>query len=234
LSIIHTISTAMMDFLLPQRCLLCDAEITGSSLCNNCLDYLPLCRSPLCSKCGRPVKKRKFCGYCDEKTYIDHGRSFMVFVPPVDKIIHLFKYRKKTSLSKLLGRAMANLVKADHYMKKADMIVPVPLFWWKYLKRGYNQAALLADVISSENNIINIEGLKRTRNTRSQTKLCDNARRKNIFNAFQIRENGIEGKCIILVDDVMTTGVTINECARVLKEAGAKEVYSCVAAITPS
>ncbi|MGB3340827.1 MAG: ComF family protein [bacterium] len=127
---------------------------------------------------------------------------------------------------------MANLIRTDYYMKKADMIVPVPLFWWKYLKRGYNQAALLADAICSENSLENIEVLKRIKNTRSQTKLSDDARRKNILNAFQVKQNGVEGKRVILIDDVMTTGATMNECARVLKEAGAKEVYSCVAAIT--
>ncbi len=128
---------------------------------------------------------------------------------------------------------MANLIRTDHHMKKADIIAPVPLFWWKYLKRGYNQAALLADTIASETHIRNIEVIRRIRNTRSQTKLNDDDRRRNVLNAFQVRQNGIEGKKIILIDDVMTTGVTISECARVLKEAGAKRVYSCVAAITP-
>jgi predicted amidophosphoribosyltransferase len=87
----------------------------------------------------------------------------MIFVPPADKIIHHFKYRKKTSLSKFLGRAMANLIRTDHHMKKADIIAPVPLFWWKYLKRGYNQAALLADTIASETHIRNIEVIRRIR-----------------------------------------------------------------------
>lgn len=128
---------------------------------------------------------------------------------------------------------MASLIHSDHYMKKADMIVPVPLFWWKYLKRGYNQAALLADAICSENSLMIKDLLKRTRNTRSQTKLTDDARRKNIVNAFKIKNNGIKGQRIILIDDVMTTGVTLNECAKVLKQAGAAEVYACVAAITP-
>ena len=128
---------------------------------------------------------------------------------------------------------MASLIHSDHYMKKADMIVPVPLFWWKYLKRGYNQAALLADAICSENSLMIKDLLKRTRNTKSQTKLTDDARRKNIVNAFKIKNNGIKGQRIILIDDVMTTGVTLNECAKVLKQAGAAEVYACVAAITP-
>ena len=128
---------------------------------------------------------------------------------------------------------MANVIRNDHDMKKADIIVPVPLFWWKYYRRGYNQAALLADVISLENGFIINNLLKRTRNTKSQTKLTDDARQENILNAFGVRQNGIKGKRILLIDDVMTTGATMNECARVLKEAGAKAVYSCVAAITP-
>ena len=231
--IFQTVFKALLDFLLPQRCLLCNIEISRGILCNNCLDYLPVPKSPLCLKCGRPVKKTGFCRYCTEKTYIDHGRAFMLFIPPADKIIHHFKYRKKTSYSKFLGRAMANLIHTDHYLKKAEMIVPVPLFWWKYLRRGYNQAALLADAICSENGLVIKDIIKRTRNTRSQTRLTDNDRRKNILNAFMIKNNCIKEKRIILIDDVMTTGVTINECAKVLKQAGAGKVYSCVAAITP-
>lgn len=157
----------------------------------------------------------------------------MVFVPPADKIIHNFKYRKLTVLARFLGRAMATLIRTDHYLKNAEMIIPVPLFWWKYLKRGYNQAALLVDNISLEANITNSKVLKRIKHTKSQTKLSENARIKNILNAFQVKKNGIQGKRVILVDDVMTTGVTINECAKVLKRAGANKVYSCVAAITP-
>lgn len=128
---------------------------------------------------------------------------------------------------------MATLIRTDHYLKNAEMIIPVPLFWWKYLKRGYNQAALLVDNISLEANITNSKVLKRIKHTKSQTKLSENARIKNILNAFQVKKNGIQGKRVILVDDVMTTGVTINECAKVLKRAGANKVYSCVAAITP-
>jgi competence protein ComFC len=223
----------MLDFLLPQRCLLCNQEISRGMICHNCLDYIPVSKPPFCVRCGRPVKKNSTCNYCKEKKYFDHGRAFMLFVPPADKIIHHFKYEKKTALAKLLGRAMANLIRTDHDMKKADLIVPVPLFWWKDLRRGYNQAALLCDVISSECKIMKAKILKRVRNTKSQTKLSEDDRRQNMFNAFRVDNNGIEGKCVILVDDVMTTGVTVNECAKVLKAAGAAKVYSCVAAITP-
>ena len=128
---------------------------------------------------------------------------------------------------------MASIIKSDHFLKNADIIVPVPLFWWKNLRRGYNQAALLSEIISQECDIKINDIMRRIKNTKSQTKLDEQARRKNVLNAFALKSNGIKDKIVLLVDDVMTTGATINECARVLKNAGAKEVYSCVAAITP-
>lgn len=129
---------------------------------------------------------------------------------------------------------MASIIKSDHFLKNTDMIVPVPLFWWKNFRRGYNQAALLSEIISQECNIQVNNIIKRIENTKSQTKLGEQARRKNVFNAFALKSNGIKDKTVLLVDDVITTGATINECARVLKDAGAKDVYSCVAAITPA
>jgi competence protein ComFC len=223
----------IFDYLLPQRCLLCNEETDNVLLCNNCLDYIPSPQPPLCKICGRPVKEKGFCGYCKEPLYIDHGRAFLIFIPPIDRLIHYFKYRKMTKLAVFLGRAMANIIANDLIMNKADMIVPVPLYWWKSYRRGYNQAGLLAQQISQETGIISRELIKRVKNTRSQTKLTGIRRRENIVNAFQMNSNGAKGKTIILIDDVMTTGATINECARILKQAEAKAVYSCVAAITP-
>ena len=202
-------------------------------LCNNCLDYIPEAKPPLCRFCGRPINKGNPCRFCKIEVHIDYGRAFMLFIPPVDKIIHHFKYRKKIKLAIFLGRAMASIIKSDHFLKDADMIVPIPLFWWKNLRRGYNQAALLSEIISQECNIQVNNIIKRIENTKSQTKLDEQARKKNVFNAFALKSNGIEDKTVLLVDDVITTGATINECARVLKDAGAKDVYSCVAAITP-
>lgn len=128
---------------------------------------------------------------------------------------------------------MAALVNADHALAHADVIAPVPLFWWKHMRRGYNQAALLANIISQDTGISTQPMLKRVKNTRTQTRLDTKARQDNVHNAFVTCAADIKDKKIILVDDVLTTGVTINECARVLKQAGAAEIYSCVAAITP-
>ena len=219
--------------MLPQMCLLCDKEIEKGMICDNCLDYLPLVRPPMCRRCGRPIRKGTTCYFCRKESALDHGRAWILFVPPSDKLIHHFKYRKKTRLAQILGRAMTALIQADHKHSHADTIVPVPLHWWKQLRRGYNQAALLARIISQDTGIPAQGDLKRVKNTRSQTTLNEHERQKNVSNAFTAPTSGIKDKKVILVDDVVTTGATINECARVLKEHGASEVYSCVAAITP-
>lgn len=222
-----------LDFLFPHMCLLCEAETTDGLVCNNCLDYLPLVNPPLCHHCGRPIKHGTACTLCGPASFLDHGRAWIFFIPPSDKLIHHFKYRKKTKLADLLGRAMATLIRTDHILNQADVIAPVPLFWWKELRRGYNQASLLAHVISQETNIDEHRVLRRVKNTRTQTRLNESERQANVMNAFTAKPDVIEDKNVLLVDDVLTTGATMNECARILKQAGAREVYSCVAAITP-
>ena len=233
MKIFSGILKSVIDFLLPQNCLACNTETAQGFICHDCLDLIPYINPPICQVCGRPIARGKKCHFCKKDRYFDHGRAWTRFLPPVDKIIHFFKYRRMTKLASLVGTGMASVIKADFYLKDAQLIVPVPLFWWKKLRRGYNQAQILADVISQECGIETKNVLRRTKNTKSQTKLSEAARRENVSNAFSLRENSVKDKIILLVDDVLTTGATINECARVLKEAGAKAVYSCVAAITP-
>lgn len=128
---------------------------------------------------------------------------------------------------------MALIVQADPVLREADVIAPIPLHWFKRLRRGYNQSSLLAQVVADNTGIALRTVLKRIRHTMSQTRLIDTVRQDNVAGAFTITENNIENKCVLLIDDVLTTGATMNECARVLKQAGAAAVYSCVAAITP-
>jgi competence protein ComFC len=137
------------------------------------------------------------------------------------------------ALSQLIGRGMANVILSDFFLKKSDVIAPVPLFWWKRLRRGYNQSQLLADVVGSECGIGVKRLLRRVKNTKTQTALNEESRKENVSNAFEVNDGNIKDKIVLLIDDVLTTGATVNECARVLKHAGAKKVYACVAAIAP-
>jgi len=171
--------------------------------------------------------------YCRFDRSIDYGRAWLCFVPPVNKLIHHFKYRKKTHLATLFGRALASIIMSDPVLHTADILVPVPLFWFKRLYRGYNQSILLANVISTNTGLAQENVLKRIRHTRTQTRLSEQARRENIVGAFSSTNQSLHNKTVLLIDDVLTTGATVNECARILKQAGASKVYSCVAAITP-
>lgn len=200
---------------------------------------IPVIPAPLCPVCGRPTRKVRSkkpvptCGFCRREENLDHGRAWTLFVPPVDRIIHHFKYRRATKISRLLGRGMATILNNDFYLRTSDLILPVPLFWLKQLQRGYNQSQLLAQAIHRECGIPVCDLLVRRKNTKTQTRLSETRRKENVRDAFRIKNNGVADKKILLVDDVMTTGATIRECARILKAAGAERVYSLVAAITP-
>jgi ComF family protein len=174
------------------------------------------------------------CRYCRRSTDLDRGRAWTLFVPPLDRIVHHFKYRQGLRLGRLLGLGMTLVMRYDPILASSDLIAPVPLFWLKKMRRGYNQAQALAAVVSRETGIPVCDGLRRIRFTRTQTRLPDRRRTDNVRGAFRLRPDAdVAGKKVLLVDDVMTTGATIRECARVLKNAGADRVYSLVAAITP-
>lgn len=224
----------LIDFLLPGICIVCRKEINQGLICNDCLDLVIYLRPPYCPHCGRPIDKAKTCAYCRSEKNLDYGRAFTLYVPPVDQMIHHIKYRGKTNLARFFGLGMAGIIKSDHYFKSIDFITPVPLFWWKKLRRTYNQAEILSKIIYQETSIPLIESLIRIKNTKTQTKLDHKKRQENVHNAFALKKGiNIKGKKVVVIDDVMTTGATIKECARVLKEKGAEKVYSLVAAITP-
>lgn len=233
MKILNEILNSILNFLLPRGCLICNQEIPLGVLCNNCLDSIPIISSALCKVCGRPIQKGVVCRFCKGEIFLDRGRAWTLFIPPVDKIIHQFKYRKWTKLAGLFGSGMVQVLKADFYLKRSEIIAPVPLFWWKKLRRGYNQARLLADFIGRECNIEVVEALSRNKNTKTQTRLKDRERKENVWSAFNVRDDLVKDRIVLLVDDVMTSGATIKECARVLKQSGAKKVYALVAAITP-
>jgi len=165
----------------------------------------------------------------------DRLRAWALFVPPIDKIIHAFKYEKKPSLSKPIGRSMARILEGDPLLNSAQYLVPVPLYKGRQRDRGYNQSEILAGVIKHETDKEILNCLIRTKNTLTQTKLTDAERWTNVSGAFKLLNDlSVEDKSVILVDDVLTTGATLNECAWVLKQAGAKKIFGLVSAIAPT
>ncbi|MEO0226104.1 MAG: ComF family protein, partial [candidate division WOR-3 bacterium] len=189
----------------------------------------------ICPTCGHPLGNHKDCKICKSlNPAFDHIRAWALFVPPLDRIIHSFKYERKPSLAHLLGRSMARVAESDPLLKEAQYLIPVPLYKGRQRERGYNQAELLSRVIKEEIKKEVLNCLIRTRNTPTQTRLTEFERKQNVLGAFSLSGGiSIQGRSVILIDDVMTTGATLNECARVLKEAGADRVYGLICAVAP-
>jgi ComF family protein len=167
---------------------------------------------------------------------VDRGQSAGDYSDALRHIIHAFKYERRRTLAAPLGRMMADAGAA--LLNDADCVVPVPLHPWRHISRGFNQAADLAATLGPP--VVN--ALWRHRLTRSQTGLVAAARRRNVRDAFRISplltrrrvDRYVRDRIIVLVDDVKTTGATLDACARTLKDAGAREVRALTAARAPA
>jgi ComF family protein len=230
----------VLNFFLPTRCLMCGVftqipstieSLAQPSLCSSCWQQLSFITEPYCGTCAAPLSfDGDSCRSCYGKEFeFDSARAALVYNDAAKQLITRFKHSGQTGYARLFApwmqAAMAN--HTEHY----DGIIPVPLHFWRLFKRGYNQAALLAHGISltqdndSSTSIpILKNALKRVRHTPSQGHRSAPDRVKNIENALIADAVQVTGKQLLLVDDVMTTGATLNECARVLKKAGAARV----------
>ena len=160
-------------------------------------------------------------------------RSAFVYDDISKNMLLLLKFFDKTSCASTLAKFMVH-AGSDIIKEKPDLIIPVPLHYMRLIKRKYNQSALLANEISKLTDIkCDLFSLKRCKNTVPQVKFAGRERIRNIRGAFVVKKpENIKGKNIVLIDDVMTTGSTLKECAIALKKAGAKKIYALTAART--
>ncbi|QDH17925.1 ComF family protein [Swingsia samuiensis] len=198
---------------------------------------------PYCERCSVPFSHisfggaQKICVSCQTKPPLwRSARAAFVYNDWSRKIIFLFKYYGHTEYADFIGQRMIQA--GNNILKKADLLVPVPMYVGKLRKRKFNQAALLAHYVSRKTSIPVIpDGLQRIRETRALASLSGEQRAEEIKNVIKVREkrrNHFKGKSIILVDDVLTTGVTASVCVKELLEAGALSVDILVAARTNS
>jgi ComF family protein len=158
-------------------------------------------------------------------------RALGKYQPPYKGLVHHFKYQAKTKISKVLGLGLANLINSDPILSRARYLVPIPLHPARFRERGYNQSLLLAREAGFSSGISVLDCLKRVKYTKSQAQLDYEQRLKNIRNAYQLKLNmdkSLQDARIILIDDVVTTGTTLSEAAKTLKENGAAEIYAAV------
>ena len=222
------LADTLLNFIFPPVCGACKKP--GSLLCAACHAQLQWVQAPLCDRCGRPVAyPTNCCSVCQERPLpLNHIRAAVLFADPVAKLIHNLKYNGAFALAKPLAQLMVDAW-AD-WQLPVDLVVPIPLHAERERKRGYNQSTLLADSFCEPMMLPYTENvLQRTRLTTPQVGLSAVERLQNVQNAFQATDL-VQGKHILLIDDVCTTGATMAAAAHALFEAGAQTVSGyCVA-----
>ncbi len=227
------IISSLMELLFPASCLACGQppeQFSEIMLCRSCRAAVKLLSGPLCPCCGKSFHKNTgadhLCGLCLTGHYhFDMARALVKYSPPITTIISRFKYHGQTTSLKSF-QAIQQQLPGLTELKQPDLIIPVPLHFKRLQKRGFNQALLLARAFYPDQcQLIDFKVLERHRYTEPQTGLSGKIRRQNLKNAFQVKDQEIVAeKRVLLIDDVFTTGTTVNECAKVLKRAGAREV----------
>jgi ComF family protein len=230
----------LLNAVLPPQCLACNTVVdTPGHLCGTCFGRFTFITPPHCGVCGLPldqtVTEDLICGACVAERP-SYGRARAAFVydshsrPLVLKLKHGDRTDMAAHLAKWLARAGADVI------DPADVIVPVPLHRWRLLMRAYNQSALLARALGRvAGKVVAADALMRTKSTVSQGGLSRTERRRNVAKAFAVhRPAAVEGKRVLLIDDVLTSGATANACAVTLIHAGATSVDVLALARVPN
>ena len=222
----------LLDLALPPRCAFCRGPVADpTTLCAACWSDLDFVAEPLCDGCGRPfafdAEAESLCGACmARRPAYDRARSALIYTGNARELIHRFKFRDETGLAPLL--TVWALEAGAALLKDADWIAPVPLHWMRLYRRRYNQSALLAGRLAAKGGAAFAPNmLRRIRRTRPQTELGRRERGRNVAGAFRVApawRARVRGAHIVIVDDVLTTGATLEACARVLKRSGAVRV----------
>jgi len=209
-------------------CQLCGAESRDGMLCAPCVADLPWLPRSRCAVCAVPLASGAVCGAClDGPPRFDRAEAPFAYRFPVDALIHALKYGGRLALASTLGEALAQAVPHD-----VDAIVPMPLARSRLVERGFNQALEIARVVATRTGIPLLPlACRKVVDTPPQATLPWKDRAKNVRRAF-VCDADLRGKRIAVVDDVLTTGATLSEVARVLRKAGAAEVAGWVVART--
>jgi len=213
-----------LDLLFPQRCVGCGQW--GDFICAACRQLLSPIGPPICPKCGRPQSSGILCATCvDWPVHIDGIRSPFRFEGALRKAVHELKYQNLRAIAAPLAELLSEYL-ANNPLP-IDVLVPVPLHPQRLRERGYNQSVLLARELGKRRQLPVVTGfLVRARDTPPQARTANVAeRRLNIVKAFVCLDNGIRGKRVLLIDDVATSGATLDAAAAALKSGNASSVW---------
>ncbi len=220
----------LRDICFPATCCKCGKYTENQGLCSDCWSKIHWISEPLCQICGKPFEidigiNCTDCSY--EKPIFDHARAVFEYDDNSKSIILKFKHSDATFLGKQLAQWMYRV--GETLLKKADLIIPVPIHFFKRLKRKYNQTEILATYLAKlSEKTYEPRILRKNNPSRSQEGLTKLQRKENVKDSFEIDKKYaplLKEKTVVLVDDVLTTGATVNECARILKKHGAKSIF---------
>lgn len=217
-----------MGMLYPQTCCFC-GKVSKQGICSECFKKVTYIKEPRCKKCGRPVryKEQELCYECQRKVFhYEQGKSVWLHKEPVSGSIYRFKYHNRRIYGEFYAKEMYRLFWHNLQDWEIDVIIPVPLHKKRRRVRGYNQAEIIAKHLGRMTGIpVDTKAIKRKRYTKPQKELNDKERKQNLKDAFEVIEEWKIQKNVLLVDDIYTTGSTIDTIAKMLKEKGTSKVW---------
>lgn len=222
---------AALDIALPTLCVSCREPVTGDGLCATCWSGLSFIAPPYCARLGIPFVYDPGPGLLSMEAIASppayqRARAAVRYDDVARTLVHALKYQDRTDLAPTMGRWMARA--GDELLKDADALIPVPLHWQRSWSRRYNQSGALARVIAAQAGIpVWGDVLRRTRQTRQQVGLSRAERARNVQGAFSVaaeKKSAVQGRRVVLIDDVLTSGATVDTCARTLLRARAASV----------
>ena len=213
-----------LDLIFPPFCGGCGK--LGSRWCRDCQQNIQHLDEPVCEVCGISMDSSGLCSDCQRaRPRYSFLRSWSVFDDPIRSALHKLKYRRDVALGDAIAAQLWKFVVDLNW--PVELIIPVPLGKKRLKERGYNQVNLIARPLALATGMVYApDGLTRIRETRSQVGMTKRERRANVGGAFQAKGKCVNGRVVLLMDDVATTGATLSSCAEALFEAGARDVFA--------
>ena len=217
----------VLNVLYPKTCCFC-GKVCRTDICKKCEENITYIEEPLCKKCGKPIRyeEKEYCTDCTENRFsYEQGRSVWLHTGKVRWSVYQFKYHNRRIYGEFYAKEMFRLYEKLIKSWNIDVIIPIPLHWRRRQKRGYNQAEIVARNLGKMIGLpVCSKAVVRVRNTRPQKELNHKERKKNMKDAFRLTKHCETWKNVLLIDDIYTTGNTVDSLAVLLKQHGVHKV----------
>ena len=220
----------LVNIFFPKTCPMCGKVIKKKLICDNCNEKMTVIREPKCEKCGKPLdtNEKIYCEDCGKRQhFFTRGVALFEHTGDLRESVYKFKFGNAREYGEFYGQTAAKQYKNVFRAWNIQIMIPIPMYYKKEIKRGYNQAEVFANCVSKYTGIpVDKKSLIRKKPTVAQKELNDEMRRANLEGAFAVDASRVSSyKSVLLVDDIYTTGSTVDACAKLLKKAGVDKVY---------